>query len=167
MEYRQRNQLPPFCKSCGETSEAMCFICEHFHEKYVLADEKQIIDRTRRHLLRKLLQVDSELDYYVIRWKPVTQRPANYSYVLIEELDDEIGTFSCAASYEKDKFWYFNNGSGDIPVDETRIVGWDYFPYDRHEKEEHAEEVLDAIFGNLKQFIRGEIEHMLEEPERD
>lgn len=162
MEYKERNQLPPHCKACGETSEAMCFICDHFHEKYALADEKLVIDRARRRLMRKLLQVESDLDYYVLRWKPVTQRPADYSYVIIEELDDELGMISCAASYENNRFWYFNNGIGATPVEEEQIMGWDYFPYDSHENEKKANEALKGFFGNLGQSIRREIEDILE-----
>jgi len=162
MEYRERNTIPHCCKVCGETREALCFICEHFHEKYELADERLVLQRVRQRLLRKLLNVNSELDYYIIRWKSVNKRPQNFSYLLIMELDEELGTISSAASYEKGKFWYMGGSMNEVPVDERKILGWDYLPYDEH-RDEKEDCCLDVLLKNAGNMIREEIGNTLED----
>lgn len=80
---------------------------------------------------REIPALENGEDYFVIRWKPVSKRPANCSYALLKERDEELGVLCSFVSYEDGQFWYFG-GDADTPVDESRILGWDYLPYDHH-----------------------------------
>lgn len=132
MNYIEKEPLPLCCKDCRETDTETCIHCVHFSERYEIENSILYELETRDRLIRKLLRVNSELDYDILLWKPVEKRPAEFSYILIREFDEELGLICSAASYEKGQFWYFYPDAPTTPVQEEKLIGWCYFPYDTH-----------------------------------
>lgn len=162
MNYIEKHPKPQCCKVCPEMSVEVCFHCEHLRERFEVLDSELAEEQLRRYLLRKLLKVETDEDYFVLRWKPVTHRPVNNTYVLLKERDEEFGVMSCVGCYEKDQFWYFGDGDTSDSVPENRILGWDYLPYDDH-LNENEEKLLDAFLKRMGKAIREEMKKQEEE----
>lgn len=71
-------------------------------------------------------------DGYIILWRAAKDRPEDASYVLIKYMDEDLGNVCFAAAYENGEFIYAYEDDERLHrhVDETRILGWSYFPYD-------------------------------------
>jgi len=162
MNYIERHPKPQCCIECPEISVEICFHCEHFREKFVVQDSELAEERMRRRMLRTLLKVECDEDYSIIRWKPITHRPVNATYVLLKERDEEFGVVTWLATYEKDKFWYFDYEKPESPVDESGILGWDYLPYEEHLDEE-KEKAFDAFMKRMGKLVCDEWKKHLEE----
>ena len=152
MNYIERNPLPSCCEACLETSVEHCFPCVHFSERYEIENALLFELEARDRLIRKLLRVNSELDYDILLWKPAEKRPAELSYVLIREFDEDLGLVCSAASYEKGRFWYYYPNTSKSPVEEQTLVGWCYFPYDVH-LEGQAEPATKSFFEKLRKLM--------------
>lgn len=166
MNYIKIHPQPQCCEECPEMSVEICFHCEHFQEKFAVLDSELAEEHLRRNLLRKLLKVERDEDYSVLYWKPVTQRPVNATYVLLKERDPEFGVMSSLASYEKNRFWYFGDWADKDPVNESRILGWDYLPYDDHLNEKE-EKLFDAFLTQMGRAIREEMDNLSESGEEE
>ena len=152
MNYIEKNPLPLCCKECLETNVETCFRCVHFSEKYEMEYALLHELETRDRLIRKLLRVNSDLDYDILFWKPAEKRPAELSYVIIREFDEDLGMTCSTASYEKGRFWYFYPGASAAPVEENTLIGWCYFPYDLH-RDGQAEPATKSVFDKLRSLM--------------
>ena len=120
----------------------------------------------RRKLLRKLLKVARDDDYSILRWRPATKRPVENTYVLLKEWDEEFGVISSFGCYEGRKFWYFSSVKPDRPVDESRILGWDYLPYDDHPNEEE-EKLMEVYLRKMGRLMWEEFRSQWEQWEQE
>ena len=156
MNYIEKHPQPRCCRECPEVSAEICFHCEHFRERFEVLDSELAEEQLRRNLLRKLLRVKEDDEYFVIRWKPVEHRPVNHTYVLIKEKFEDTGVLCSLGSYEKNRFWYFFDAESSAPADEKQILGWDYLPYDEHPNE-REEELFDSFLRKMGRAIREEL----------
>ena len=152
---------PECCQKCPESSTEICVQCEHFRDRFEVLDSEWAEEQFRRNLLRKLLRVKDDSDYSVVRWKPVTHRPVNNSYILLKERYIDTGVLCSFGSYEKNRFWHVIDLDNSIPADENEILGWDYLPYDEHPNE-REEELFDAFMKKMGRAIREEMEKQAE-----
>ena len=162
MNYIEKHPKPQCCRDCPEGSVEICFHCEHFREKFVVLDSELAEEQLRRQVLRKLLKVERDEDYSVIRWKSVSHRPVNATYVLLKERDEEFGVVCWLAAYEKNKFWYFDYEKPKDSVNESNILGWDYLPYEDHLNEE-AEKAFDSFMTQMGKVIGEEWRKQIEQ----
>lgn len=78
----------------------------------------------------KLTQILGTHDFSILIWKhPQKTRPREASYVILKYRDGYGDTLSTEAAYEQGKFWYFYLDGSSREMNETVILGWDYFPY--------------------------------------
>ena len=161
MNYIEKRPRPQCCRECPEGSVEICFHCAHFREKFEVSDSELAEEKRRRQQLRTLLNVERDEDYSIIRWKPVSHRPVNATYVLLKERDEEFGVTCWLATYERNRFRYFDYGDSKEAVDESRVLGWDYLPYEDHLNEDE-EKAFDAYLNNMGRAIREEWRKQLE-----
>ena len=166
MNYIAKHPQPQCCKDCPEISVEICFHCEHFREKFEVLDSEYAEEQLRRQLLRKLLKVERDEDYFVVRWKPISCRPVNATYVLLKERDDEFGVVTWLANYENERFSYYGGGAYSDEVDESKILGWDYLPYDEH-WDRATDERFEAFMKNMGKLIREKLEPQSQEESSD
>lgn len=153
MNYIEKHPQPQCCRDCPEGSVEICFHCGHFQDRFEILDADLAEEQLRRSLLRKLLKVERDEEYSIIRWKPVSHRPVNATYVLLKEWDEEFGVVCWLAAYEKNHFWYFDYGESKQPVNEQTILGWAYLPYEDHLDEE-KEKAFDAFMSRMGKAIQ-------------
>ena len=99
MRCKERTPRPAVCENCPEYSIKACLDCEHIRQRYEI--EEQDWEREQNILcqLRKLLGVEREDQYHILRWKPYDQKPAEDTNILILECDAEFGHYCTPGHY--------------------------------------------------------------------
>lgn len=82
-----------------------------------------------RARIRQLLGLPDADGFTVIQWNPTAVRPAEASYVVLRQRDDELGCLFAGAAYEHGRFWYLDPALA-APIEEDEILGWSYPPFD-------------------------------------
>lgn len=132
MRYKERIPRPTVCENCPEWSIEACWDCEHIRQRYEIDDGDWEHEQQVRQKLRKLLEVDREEQYHILRWKPYHVPPVEDTHVLVLQCDTEFGHWCLPGLYRGGVFWCCDGGAPIDELEESTIIGWDYFPYEEH-----------------------------------
>ncbi len=76
------------------------------------------------------MKIPEAKKFTIIVWQPITKRPEEGRYVLIQYID-AAGDLACDwASYENGHFIYSYPHGAWGEINEKVMLGWAYFPFD-------------------------------------
>lgn len=148
LRYKERLSRPAACENCPEWSIKACLDCEHIRQRFEIDEQEWELEKHTRSQLRKLLGVDREDQYFVLRWKPCDLPPAEDTSILILQCDAEFGHYCIPGYYCGGAFCYCEGDAFMNEIDADSIIGWDYYPY-----EECTNTLLEnLLYDHLKSF---------------